>query len=88
MKSKIAGKNISVVEVLNISKHGFWLFIRGKEYFLSFRDYPWFKEAKIDSILKVELPQRNHLYWPDLDVDLEVDSLKNPDHYPLTAKTI
>jgi hypothetical protein len=88
MKSKIVGENISKVEVVNISRHGFWLFVHGKEYFLSFKDYPWFKEAKIAGILNVELPQSNHLFWPDLDVDLEIDSLENPERYPLSAKTI
>jgi len=24
-----------------------------------------------------------HLYWPDLDVDLEIDNLENPEKYPL-----
>jgi len=24
-----------------------------------------------------------HLYWPELDVDLEIDNLENPEKYPL-----
>ena len=36
MKLEIGGKNISRVEVLNISDHGFWLMVYEKEYFLSF----------------------------------------------------
>jgi len=27
-----------------------------------------------------------HLYWPDLDVDLEIDNLENPEKYPLKDK--
>lgn len=84
MRSKIAGKSISHVEVLNISKHGFWLLVHQNEYFLPFSTFPWFKDANIVSILKVELPQPHHLYWPDLDVDLEIESIESPEKYPFT----
>lgn len=83
MKSKIAGKSTSKVEVLNITKHGFWLLVHGREYFLSFNHFPWFKDAKVSSILNIELLQPHHLYWPDLDVDLELESIESPDKYPL-----
>jgi hypothetical protein len=26
------------------------------------------------------------LYWPDLDIDLEIDNLENPEKYPLKSK--
>ena len=83
MKSKMAGKSTSHVEVLNISKHGFWLLVHQAEYFLPFSIFPWFKDANISSILKVELPQPDHLYWSDLDVDLEIESIESPEKYPL-----
>ena len=86
MKSKTAGEDISQVEVLNISRHGFWLFVRGHEYFLPFEDFPWFRDARISSILNVELLQPHHLYWPDLDVDLELESIRSPDDYPLVYR--
>jgi len=86
MRSKIAGKSTSKVEVLNISNHGFWLFLKGREYFLSFEDFPWFKDAKLSSILNVKLLQPYHLYWPDLDVDLEIESIESPEKYPLIYK--
>jgi len=85
MKSNAAGKNTSQIEILNISKHGIWIWCDHKEYFLSFKHYPWFKKASIAAILNVKLIQSHHLYWPDLDVDLEIDSLDNPDKYPLIA---
>ncbi|WP_420886735.1 DUF2442 domain-containing protein [Candidatus Kuenenia stuttgartensis] len=28
----------------------------------------------------------SHLHWPDLDIDLEIDSLENPEKYPLVYK--
>ncbi len=71
------------VEVLNISPHGIWLYVKGKEYFLSYQDYPWFKESKVTDICEVELLHDSHLHWPQLDIDLEIESLDNPEKYPL-----
>lgn len=87
MKSQKPGKRISVpnVEVLNISKTGLWLYVDGQEYFLSHKQYPWFKDAKISEIYNVRFA-RSHLHWPDLDVDLELDSLTSPEKYPLVYK--
>jgi hypothetical protein len=35
-------------------------------------------------VLKVEEQGPGHYYWPDLDVDLGVDAMRNPDRYPLS----
>lgn len=83
MKSKTAGKDTSQVEVLNISKNGFWLLADQEEHFLSFDDFPWFRSASVSQILNVENPTPNHFFWPDIDVDLEIESIKSPDKYPL-----
>jgi hypothetical protein len=32
-------------------------------------------------------PTPDHLYWPDLDVDLSVESIRHPERFPLRAKT-
>jgi hypothetical protein len=34
----------------------------------------------------VQLLHKNHLYWPDLDVDLDIDSLEHPEDYPLVFR--
>ncbi len=86
MTSKMLGKNISEVEVSNISKHGFWVLVKEKEYFLSYDEYSWFKDAKISDILDVRLLHESHLYWEKLDVDLELSALEEPGRYPLTYK--
>ena len=86
MKSNVAGKNTSPTEVTNISAHGVWLFVNSREYLLSYDDFPWFKEAKVSAILEVKLLHDNHLFWPQLDVDLELKSLDNIEHYPLVYK--
>lgn len=84
-KSEEIGRNTSP-EVLNISKHGFWLYLDESECFLPFQSFPWFLKAPIQAILNVQRPSANHLYWPDLDVDLEIDSLTSLDKYPLISK--
>ena len=83
MKSSPLGKNTSEVEVLNISSHGIWLYVAGEEYFLPYKDYPWFKGTKVEDIIDVKILHGHHLHWPRLDVDLELESLKYLDHYPL-----
>lgn len=86
MKLQKHGINTSLVEITNVSTHGFWILIRGTEYFLDYEHYPWFRQATIDQLLRVRLLHRSHLYWPDLDVDLEVESIGHPDQYPLVYR--
>jgi len=73
-------------EVTNISRHGFWLLLDERELFLPFEEYPWFKRAPVEAILRLDRPQPDHLHWPDLDIDLSVDSIERPERYPLKAK--
>jgi hypothetical protein len=86
MKSAQNGTTTSPVEVTNISINGIWIFIHDTEVFLSFEDFPWFEEALIKKILRVEMPSENHLYWPDLDIDLAVESVFHPERFPLVSK--
>ena len=86
MRSAQRGRNISVVEVANVSPHGFWLLVEERERFVPFKDFPWFRDATIAELTNVELPSPHHLYWPDLDVDLAVDSLDHPERYPLVSR--
>ncbi len=80
------GTNTSRPEISNISQHGFWLLIDEEELFLPFDEFPWFKTATVQEILNVERPQPHHLYWPEVDVDLTVDSIRHPEKYPLRAR--
>src|SRR3990170_9151967 len=87
MTSAQHGQSTSAVEVTNVSPHGFWLLVEQREYFVLFKDFPWFRDATIAELMKVELPSAHHLYWPDLDVDLAVESLDHPERYPLVSRT-
>lgn len=81
--SKKIGKDISAIEIQSISKWGIWLLIYEQEFFLPFSEYPWFEKATISDIYNFELHHNKHLHWPMIDVDVEIDALKNPHAYPL-----
>ena len=83
MKLKSLGKNISNVEVTQISTNGIWMLVNDIEYFLSYQDFSWFEKATVAEIHNVQLLHEFHLRWPDLDVDLDIESLKNIEKYPL-----
>ncbi len=86
MSSAAHGTSTSAVEVTNISQHGFWLLLKEEELFLPFAEFPWFREVTVSKIFHVELASPNHLYWPDLDVDLSVESIRNPAQFPLISQ--
>jgi hypothetical protein len=73
-------------EVTHISKHGFWLLLGDEELLVPFPEFPWFRQATVDQLCDVEWPTPDHLYWPRLDVDLSVESIRHPDHFPLVSK--
>ena len=85
MKSAALGRSTSPTEVTNVSPHGFWLFVGERELFVSFKQFPWFREASVREITNVQLPSSHHLYWPDLDIDLAVESIEHPERYPLVS---
>ena len=86
MKSETPGVGTSEVEVTHISREGVWLSMQGRELCLTFEHFPWFKEAAVAAIMNVQLVQPDHLYWPDLDVDVAVESIESPERFPLMAK--
>jgi hypothetical protein len=86
MKSAALGENTSPVEVSNISPHGFWLLLGDEELFVPFAEFPWFRDATVRQISHVQRPAAHHLYWPDLDIDLAVASIRNPKAFPLVSK--
>lgn len=73
-------------EVTNVSAHGFWLLLGTEELAVPYAQFPWFKKATIEQLLAVERPTENHLYWPQLDIDLSVESLRNPEAFPLLSR--
>jgi hypothetical protein len=82
-KLKKPGKSTSKAEVQNISSQGIWLLVNGQEFFMPFREFPWFIKATIEQIYNLEFFHGKHLHWPALDIDIDVESLKHPEAYPL-----
>ncbi len=80
------GADTSAVEVTHVSKHGFWMLVGEEELFAPFAEFPWFRRATIDQLCDVERPTADHLYWPKLDIDLSVESIRHPERFPLVAK--
>lgn len=80
------GISTSLVEVTNISPYGFWILVGNEELFLPYTDFPGFKESPVGKICSVELHHPEHLYWPSLDIDLSIESIRNPDAFPLVSQ--
>lgn len=86
MRSAALGNRTLEAEVTNISPNGLWVLLDDREVFVAFRDFPWFAEATVQQLGKVERPSPHHLHWPALDVDLAVESLDHPERYPLVSR--
>ena len=80
------GSITSVAEVTHVSRHGFWLLLGSEELHVPFTDFPWFRAATIEQVTTVEWPSAEHLYWPMLDVDLAVASIRSPADFPLVSR--
>ena len=85
MKSAARGRSTSTAEVTNVSPFGLWVLLGSEELYLPYTAFPWFKKATIAQVTHVEWPSPGHLYWPDLDIDLAVDSIRNPEAFPLIS---
>ncbi len=88
MKLKMHGEHTSGLEVTNIDSRGFWLLIDDREICLDYTDFPWFLDAPVKKIIEVERESDGSLHWPQLDVDLTVEMIENPERFPLKAKCV
>jgi len=87
MSSLARGSDTSAIEVTNISAHGVWVLVGKKEHFMSYEDFPWFKEVPVKSILHVEEQAPGHFYWPEIDVDLTEEIIEHPERFPLRSRS-
>jgi hypothetical protein len=74
------------VSVLMINSQGIMLSVQGNDFFVSYNRMPWLKDARISDVLNVRMSGRSAIEWEALGVDLEIDSLKHPERYPLIMK--
>lgn len=76
----------TLASVLMINAQGIMLSVLGNDYFLSYNRVPWLKDARISDVLNVRMSGYSAIEWEALGVDLEIESLKHPERYPLIMK--
>ncbi len=76
----------TLASVLMINAQGIMLSVLGNDYFLSYNRVPWLKDARISDVLNVRMSGHSAIEWEALGVDLEIESLKHPERYPLIMK--
>ena len=86
MKSTPRGNSTSRPEVKDISTQGVSLRVGREELFLSFEHFPWFRQAPVEKVRHVEQPSPEHLFWPELDIDLSIESIRHPERFPLISR--
>ena len=80
------GTDTSKVEVVQVTPFGVWLAYGDVELYMDHDRFPWFRHATIDQIFNITEEGAGHFYWPELDVDLDLDRIQHPEKYPLIAK--
>ena len=86
MNSSLHGKTTSPVEVTHISSHGVWILANDEELFMSFEEFPWFRDQTVSAIHNVVESSPGHFRWPEIDVDLTIEIIRNPEKYPLITR--
>lgn len=69
-----------------INAQGIMLSVQGNDFFISYNRMPWLRDARISDVLNVRMSGRSAIEWETLGVDLEIESLKHPERYPLIMK--
>jgi hypothetical protein len=82
------GTTTLAAEVTNVSTHCFWLLLGEEELAVPYSEFPWFKQATIEQLSDVQRPTEEHLYWPQLDVDLSIESIRHPENFPLVSRSV
>lgn len=83
-RHKEAMKNAPKVEkrlpvtVTDLTKRGFRIHFKDKQFYMSFKNYPWFADATEEEIRDVVLEFEYRVHWEALDVDFEIDQLEHP----------
>jgi len=80
------GPVTSEAEVTNISKHGFWLLVAAASCSSPSTSSRGSSELRSTRSCTLERPTAGHLHWPELDIDLSLDSIEHPERYPLKSR--
>jgi hypothetical protein len=85
MKSELRGSDTSDAEVTRVDSSGVWLSLDGDELHLPFDLFPWFQGADLSKTRNVQRPSPDRLRWPELDIDLAIESIRQPERFPLVS---
>ena len=80
------GTVTSPIEVVQLTPQGVWLAYHEKEFFLDHDLFPWFRDSTAAQVFNVQEISLGHFFWPDIDVDLDLERIQNPDRFPLVDK--
>lgn len=69
-------------EVTRVSSRGIWLKAHDRKFFLSYYDFPWFKNKPMRAVMHVEEPSPGEFYWPEINVNLGMETLLSPHRFP------
>ena len=61
---------------------GIAVVVNGREFFLRFKDYPWFEYCSVAE-LRDMTSDRWGVYWNSVDIDLSIESLETPERFPV-----
>jgi hypothetical protein len=75
------------IEVVQLTPQAVWLAYHDKEFFLDHDSFPWFLDATATQVFNVQEISPEHFYWPDIDVDLDLERIEHPERFPLVART-
>jgi hypothetical protein len=65
------------VEVTRVSSLGIWLRAHDKKFFLSYYDFPRFKNKPLQAVLHVEETAQGSFYWPEIEITLARAVMEN-----------
>jgi len=79
-------KTTICAKVVSINSTGLVVHINGEEYQIPFLRVPWFRNAKVEDVFDLRMNGLDEIRWDTLDIDLDIESLKHPEKYPLIMK--
>jgi hypothetical protein len=78
---------LSAAEITGINALGFWILIEDREYFVPFADYPAFQSGTVAQIYRFDHHAPQQIYWPELDIDIDLNALAEPERFPLAFRS-
>lgn len=82
------GDGTQGAQVISIIEDGFTVVVEGRELFVAFDHFPWFRHARVSDLFQVELAAPGHLRWPTIDADVHVRSIEHPEEFPLVSRVM